>query len=365
MKLHIYFARKFAVTFFGVFCVFFGIMSLLDIVDQLRRFDGSDISFGGASVLALLSVPETIYRILPLVVLLATLALFLGLARSSELVVTRAAGRSALRALIAPVLTALVIGMLGITVMNPIVAATQQQYEIRAQHYRDGEVRVLSISEEGLWLRQGDAQGQSVIRAERANLDGSVFFNVTFLDFDSEGHPVRRIEAASAALMPFSWVLKDAKVWPLRGVLNPEKMAKTYDTLDVPASLTTDQIRDSFGTRSSIPIWELPAFIDSLDRAGFSTRNHRVWLQMELGMPAFLVAMVMIGAAFTMRHTRFGHTGQMVLLALGIGLGVYFIRNFAQILGENGQIPIFLAAWSPPLAGIFMALGLLLHLEDG
>ena len=73
----------------------------------------------------------------------------------------------------------------------------------------------------------------------------------------------------------------------------------------------------------------------------------------------------MIGAAFTMRPGRLGRTGLMVLLALGLGFGLYFIRNLAQVLGENGQLPVALAAWAPPLAGILLALGLLLHAEDG
>ena len=38
---------------------------------------------------------------------------------------------------------------------------------------------------------------------------------------------------------------------------------------------------------------------------------------------------------FTMRHVRFGGTGSMVLLALGAGLGVFFLRNVAQVLGDN------------------------------
>jgi lipopolysaccharide export system permease protein len=53
------------------------------------------------------------------------------------------------------------------------------------------------------------------------------------------------------------------------------------------------------------------------------------------------------------------------LSAVLMGFGLYFIRSFAQILGENGQIPIALAAWAPPIASICLALGLLLHAEDG
>ena len=107
------------------------------------------------------------------------------------------------------------------------------------------------------------------------------------------------------------------------------------------------------------------AFIAALDRAGFSSRRHAVWFQMELAMPLLLAAMVLVGAGFTMRHTRFGQTGLMVLLALVSGIAIFFIRNFAQVLGESGQIPVLLAAWTPPVAAALLSVSLLLHLEDG
>jgi lipopolysaccharide export system permease protein len=78
-----------------------------------------------------------------------------------------------------------------------------------------------------------------------------------------------------------------------------------------------------------------------------------------------LSAMVLIGAGFTMGHVRFGRTGLMVLAAILLGFGVYFIRDFAEVLGESGQLPVMLVAWSPPVAAIMLALGVLLHTEDG
>ena len=69
--------------------------------------------------------------------------------------------------------------------------------------------------------------------------------------------------------------------------------------------------------------------------------------------------------ADNIRHARVAQTGTLVLLALLAGFGVFFLRNFGQVLGENGQIPAILAAWSPPLVALLMALGFLLHLEDG
>ena len=75
--------------------------------------------------------------------------------------------------------------------------------------------------------------------------------------------------------------------------------------------------------------------------------------------------MVLIAAAFTMRHARFGKTGVAVLSAIMLGFALYYIRSFVQILGETGQVPVALAAWAPPVASLLLAMGLLLHMEDG
>ena len=364
MILHRYFARRFAWTFAATFGAFFILMVLIDLVEQLRRFGGT-ADFWELLQLSLLNLPSGIYNILPLITALATLAMFLGLSRSSELVVTRAAGRSAIRALLAPLLVTIIIGAITIGVFNPIVAATSKEFEARETALRSGASSVLSISENGLWLRQGNETTQTVIRAAASNLDGTELQNVTFLTFVPESGPTRRIEATSATLQTGAWELTEAKVWPLGDDRVAEQWATTHATLRIPSTLTADEIRDSFGVPSSIPIWDLPAFITRLEIAGFSATRHHVWLQMELALPAFLLSMVLIGACFTMRHQRGGKTGVMVLSAILICFALFFLRNFAQILGENGQIPVVLAAWAPPIAAIAASLGFLLHLEDG
>jgi len=365
MILYAYFARRFLKSFLGVFGIFLGIVLMIEVVEQINSFDSDRVGFAEIMELSLLHLPSIMYPIIPLIIILATLVLFLGLARSSELVITRASGRSGMKSLIAPVVVAFALGMFAVAVLNPIVAATSKQYETTVSRYASGKESVLSISQEGLWLRQGSAEGQTVISAVGSNLDGTKLVDVSFFSFTSSGTPLARIEATSAELTKGAWVLKEAKKWRILSSANPERDAVEYDTLRIESDLTREQIRDSFGSPDSIPIWDLPAFIDRLDRAGFSARQHRVWLQTELALPLLLVAMVLIGAGFTMRHTRFGGTGTMVIGALMMGFTLFFVRNFAQVLGENGQLPVFVAAWSPPLAAICLALALILHLEDG
>lgn len=365
MILHRYFARRFLISFAIITAVLFSLILLVDIVEQTRKFGSYDLAWKDIMVLTLLNVPQTLNLILPLIMILATVALFIALARSSEMVVTRAAGRSALESLAAPVFVALVIGLLAVTVLNPIVAATSKRYIQLSDRYRAADGSAFSVSEEGLWLRQGSASGQIVISALRSNADASELFDVTFVAYARGKGPERRIDAASARLTDGEWVLSDVKSWPLARGTNAEGNAQHFDTLKVPSSLTLERIRESIGKPAAVSIYDLPKFIRQLQQAGFSTRRHQVWLQTEIARPLFLVAMVLIASAFTMRHTRFGGTGVAVLISVLLGFTLYFIRSFAQILGENGQIPIFLSAWAPPFAATMLALGLLLHAEDG
>lgn len=364
MILDRYFARRFALTFAALFAMFLAMLGFVDLIEEARRHGGEAAGFAPLVSLALLSLPSGIYGLMPIITILATIGLFLSLARSSEMVVTRASGRAALRALVAPVAVILAIGTLALAVLNPLAAATSRAYEARAAQL-SGEAPVTALSGDGLWLRQGDGDRQSVIHARAASLDGTLLSDVSILTYAGPGAPVERLQAATAELVPGAWDLTGVKRWDLTRSANPEAEAQTLPRYELPSSLTAERIRDSFGTPSSIAIWELPGFITALREAGFSAHRHEVYFQMELAGPLFLVAMVLIGAAFTMRHQRGGRTGLMVLAAILLGFGSYFVRNFAQILGESGQIAPILAAWAPPLAAAALALGLILHLEDG
>lgn len=363
MTLHFYFARKFLWTFLGIFAVFIVLLALIDLVDELQDFP--DLPLWDVVEIVLLRLPSANYEILPLVMILAATALFIRLARSSELVVVRASGRSGLRGILGPVTVAAIIGLVSISVLNPIVAASSKRYNDVVNGHKGQGDSVLAIASEGLWLRQGGPSGQTVIHAARASSDVSTLYDTTFIAFSPQGQPLRRITAQSATLGAGEWVLRDAKLWDLTSNRNAEAGARALSTLSVPSALTQDRIVDSFGKPEYIPIWDLPDFIAQLEEAGFSARRYAVWFQMELAQPLFLMALVLVAAAFTMRHVRTSNTGVSVLSAIMLGFSLHYIRNFAQVLGENGQIPLILAAWAPPVASLLLAFGILLHVEDG
>ncbi|MFG6081754.1 LPS export ABC transporter permease LptG [Paracoccus litorisediminis] len=373
MILSAYVARRFLRTLLMIAAIFAAILFLIDIVEQIRRFSGENIGLAGAARLSALNITASFYSILPLVTVLAGIAMFLNMSRSSELVAIRASGRSGLRILAAPAVAAALAGILCVAILNPMVAATTKHYDDAVTRLRSDGGQTVSLGESGVWLRQAlrsrdadgtETMGQVVIRATRASPDATTLYDATFMVFAPNAGPTRRIDAAEARLTQGAWQLSEVKEWPLTDP-NPEATARTYPRMELPTDLTAARIRDSFGRPEAIPVWKLPQFIRGLERAGFSAQRHKVWFQMELARPLLMAAMVAIAAAFTMRHMRGRKMGMLVLGAFGCGIGLFFLRNLAQVLGENGDIPPVLAGWTPPIVALLFALGALLRLEDG
>ncbi len=366
MRLARYILGRFLMNLLKVQLAFLLLVFVIDGVEQAQLLSPYNLS--GLEVLHMISLrmPQFLMKIFPLVLMLASLTTFVGLSRSSELVVMRAAGQSAIKLLMVPVLATLVIGILATTVFNPIVAATIRRTDALLAAYNVGGQSLVSLGDKGIWLRQGGTESQFVIQADRTSFNGSILFRVNLFEFTLDGSLTRRIQAESARLDKGEWLMRNGTEW--RFDYNGPDIATTarpFETLPLATTLTSQEILEKFASPQAVPIWDLPALIDRLTEAGFSSQRQRLFLQSEIARPLLLVAMVLIGAGFSMRHTRFGQTGLMVLIAVFSAFMLYTLKSIAEALGAAYEIPIALAAWGPPTAGILLTMGLLLHLEDG
>lgn len=361
-----YVALRYLRAFLLLAGIFLAILILIDMVEQIRRFSEDGITLSGAARLSMFAVAGSFYSILPLIGLLAGIMLFLALSRSSEMVAIRASGRSALRLVAAPSVMAILIGIFSVAVLNPVVAATERKYSAAVTQIRSDGAQTVSLGENAVWLRQavGNAGGQMVIRATRTSPDATILYDASFIIYEPGIGPATRIEAEKAVLTAGAWRLTKVKEWSLTDA-NPEASARRTDSLNLPTELTADRIRDGFGNPQAIPIWELPSYISSLEKSGFSGLRHRVWLQMELALPLTLAAMVMIASVFTIQHMRGRNTGGLVLAAFVGGLAFFFLRNIAQVIGDSAGLPPTLAGWAPPIVAILFAISALLQFEDG
>lgn len=364
MTLHIYFAVKYLKIILTTLLLMSLLLFMIDLIEHSRRFSYL-IDLSSIISLTVVNAPKSIYEIIDLIMLIASLVFFTSMSKTSELVIVRGSGRSMYGAIFSPIIISFGVGILFLVLFNPLVATSSKTYLNMKETYIKGENAAFSIGSEGLWLRQGNNLEQSVIRAGRANHDGSVLYDITIISFAENGSATHRLEATKAMVLDNSWQLSNVKEWPLGKGFSSEKNAENRKTLTIPSNLTKEEIRERISDPSSVSIWNLKSHIMQLRDTGFSVLRYEVRLHSELSHPLFLVSMMLIGCAFTMKNFIGNKKSLAIIASIMLGFALYYVRNFALLLGESGQLNLIAATWIPSISSILIALGLILHMEDG
>jgi lipopolysaccharide export system permease protein len=362
LTLSLYIGRQYFLIFLGILAIFISIVLMIDTIELMRRASGkSDVGFGVIMTMAVYKLPLTAQKTLPFAILFAGMIAFWQLNRHSELVALRAAGVSVWQFLLPVFAASLLIGIGKVTLINPLGTHLIAQYELQENQYLKRGSQLLAASSSGIWLRQSDKLGDTVIHAKRSIVDkkGLQLNQVMVLLYAKGDRYIGRLDAKNARLTKGYWVLTSVLV-RLRD--QPQKRQPSYKVV---TELTLDKIQESFSSPSSISFWDLPSFIRALEATGFSALSHRLHWNSLLAEPMLYLAMILIAAVFSLRHNR--RTGILLSVAGGVGAGflLFFISDLVLALAHSTSVPPVMAAWSPAVASAFCGLAVLLHVEDG
>lgn len=361
-----YFGRRFLAAVMVVAVGLTALVALFDFLELLRESaTAPHATFDATVEIELLRLPWSFMQIIPFAILLGGLYAFWRLARSSELAVARASGISAWQFLASPILAAGFLGGFCTTTVSPLSAMTYGRAETLYNQYFKPSGGPLSLNGGSLWVRQADNSlvlaGVAVLHADNVWLhDKSLQADhVSILRLSPENSLLQRMDASYATLSPGYWRLQHVMI------LRPDKPPALVPELNFPTDLTINRVQESFASPDALSFWALPGFIRLLKRAGFSTTQHDLVFQALLALPLLCATMALIAAGFSMRPSRRGGAGAMLGAGVGVGFALFMVSEVANQFGTSGAIPVALAAWAPALAGLFFALALLLHLEDG
>lgn len=358
-----YIARNYFFNMAFILFVLLGIIYLFDTVELLRRAGKKeDVPLAMVLEMGLLKLPEVGQMLFPFAILFSAIFTFWQLTRRHELVVVRAAGFSVWQFL-APVMSvALAVGIMNVTLVNPLGAMFLGKYERLESEYLSERKSYITLLKEGLWLRQieGPAQGYAILHAARINLAEWEFQDVMVLFFGQDDAFLRRIDAARARLDDGMWQFEKA-------ISNrpDQRLAENLPLVVLPTALTTAELEESFASPETLSFWELPGFIRTMDNTGFDATPVRIHYHTLLAQPLLFVAMIFLAAAVSLRPPRTAGTFPLAAMGVVLGFVIFFASSFLQALGASHQIPVFLAAWSPALITMLLGVAVMLNLEDG
>ena len=165
--------------------------------------------------MAALKLPQTAQEALPFAILFGTMLAFWRLTRSNELVVARAAGVSVWQFLTPAVLVALLVGVVAVTVFNPIASSVEATYEkLDSRDPAAGVGPAVAVDRPGCGCGRATRPAiRSSSMATRLGPQDLTLDGVTLYFFDDQTRFTSRVEAQSARLEKGEWVIEDGVRW--------------------------------------------------------------------------------------------------------------------------------------------------------
>tara|TARA_R110002096_G_scaffold76043_5_gene179678 strand:+ start:393 stop:1493 length:1101 start_codon:yes stop_codon:yes gene_type:complete len=361
-RLSRYIALETLIGLLGAITVIGAVILLVDFVEQSRAI-GTRVEVSALDLLYLtfLKAPLLLEETLPFVFLFGVLATLFRLNRRSELIVMRASGYSAWRILSAPIFIAFLAGVLGATLLNPIGAAMNAEFEQRQDDLT--RIRTDVETNDPVWLRETSSEGFTVISAQMLDENARRIHAPRFYFYteNETGGPVfdRRIDAAHADL--------NAGFWVLEGAVERTPGQETIDlgSISIPTYIDRQALFERSRSPRGVAFWDLPGLIRSARAAGLDANRYELRLHSLLALPLTLIAATLIAAAATLRLYRLGGGGAFALAGGISGFVVYFFQEVLRSFGAAGTLPPITAAWAAPAITALVAAIYIASTEDG
>lgn len=293
--------------------------------------------------------PAALYDGLPIVMLVATIFLFLTLSRNHELTAMKAAGLSLYRISLPILLLGLAVtasaGVFQELVLPHLNELGEEvdRVKIRGQLPRHLQTR------ERLWMRTGDTRFYRIELLHPATND---MWGMTLLELDREFRLLQRLDARRAHWTDAGWELTEGAYREVGADGEVRTVPFAYTALEL-----AEEIEDFTRAQKTVrrmSFLELRDYVARLAATGFPVQKYLVDLHAKLSFPLINLVMVLVAIPFALQSPR---GGRLVGIALAIGImAAYVMVHFVCLaLARADLLPPLLAAWTANV--IFLGLG--------
>ena len=325
-------ARRFLSSVMMVLGLVVGIIFAITFVEKLPGAMDTMDAAGTAAI----AVLELIPLFLPMTVFLGTLLCSYNLTRSSEMVIVHSAGLSPYQSMRPYLLMAALLGILTTTLLNP--------YSVKLSNTDINSTKLVLV-DNAIWLRETGDNGIIILRAMDMALhdDGIIFKKASIFSQNMDAQLTARIESDTVVLADGKFSTPRAMLYMPDGTMRAG--AWSHATL-----LNKQTVLERYLKPNQISFWRLPHFIWEMQKMGVTLRGHLVQFWTLLFLPLSLVAMVVLGMAFSQTKQRRNY-GFGIKFGIGIVVcfALYFIMNVFGALGMTGGLPTLLAVLAPPI----------------
>ena len=301
-------------------------------------------------------LPGELYKGLPMIVLIATVFLFLSLTRQRELDALKAAGISLYRASLPILLVAGAISVLAVVfqeVALPEINAKADEVDrvkIRGQLPRHLQRQAQ------IWYRSSDTR---FFRMALLDPVGKSMEGLTVVDIGPDFRLLERLDARTAQWTPEGWQLTDG-VFRRVGAQN-RVTSEPFTARLVPMPEHIDDFIQVQNAPDTMSFLELRAYVTKLREGGHRVNRYLVQLYSKLSFPLVHVIMALVAIPFALASPRSGGRAMGIGVAIVIAVGYWVVHSVAIAFAQADLLPAALAAWTANI--VFAGIGTALFLS--
>jgi LPS export ABC transporter permease LptF/LPS export ABC transporter permease LptG len=329
---------------------------VVDLLQTLDRFLRSKPPLLTILEHFLYRLPGELYKGLPMIVLIATVFLFLSLTRQRELDALKAAGVSLYRASLPVLLVAGAISALAVVfqeVALPDINARAEEVDrvkIRGQLPRHLQRQTQ------IWYRSSDTR---FFRMALLDPVGKSMEGLTVVEISPDFRLVERLDARAARWTPEGWHVTEG-VFRRMGPQN-RIASDPFGARLIPMPEHIDDFIQVHNAPDTMSFLELRAYVAKLREGGHRVNRYLVQLYSKLSFPLVHVILALVAIPFALVSPRSGGRAMGVGVAVVIAVGYWVVHSAAVAFAQADLLPAALAAWTANI--IFAGIGTALFLS--
>ena len=350
---------------------FLALFFFFDLVDELQYL-GKNNGLNGAEstyqirhalLYVALLVPNHLYELLPISVLIGTIFVMARLAQSSEYTILRTSGLGPWRALKLLLWLGAFFVFLSFAVGDYLAPASERAAQLLKARYQNK----ITIGQTGAWLKEKQAYNSVVVNVKELSPNNEMR-GVQIFEFDSKGRIVSTTQAPLAKFAPDdAWQLQQAtraefEVPAASASTNPsQEVAKVSRALlpsyRWPTEISAEMVSVALLKPERMATIDLFSYIRHLDANGQTAQRYEIEFWKKVFYPLSCLVMVMLALPFAYLHFRSGGIAGYVFAGVMIGISFFLLNNVFGYIGNLRNWQPWLAAATPGLLYMAVSLG--------
>ncbi|MBP7566742.1 MAG: LPS export ABC transporter permease LptG [Burkholderiaceae bacterium] len=337
---------------------FLSLFFFFDLVDELPAIgqsgeDGYQLTHALAYVALL--IPNHLYELLPIAVLIGSIFVMARFAQSSEYTILRTSGLGPWRALRTLLVLGLSFVVLTFAVGDYLAPAADRMAQLVKARYQGN----LTLSQAGAWLKEKQQHGSFAANVGALRADGSLQ-DVRIFEFDNQGFLRSTTYAPQAVYGPDgAWMLSDAERTEFstrgEGAANVERLH--LPSYRWPTEITAEMISVALLKPDRMRTLDLFQYIRHLDANNQSAQRYEIEFWRKVFYPLSCLVMVVLALPFAYLHFRSGGLTAYVFAGVMIGISFFLLNNVFGYIGNLRNWWPWLTAAAPGMIYSMISLG--------